>query len=78
MKRLLIAAFAACIGLALPDAHALAQQRVEKAAPAAQGNAVKKAKPQRTAKSLECSKQANAQAVHGKERRRFMDRCKRS
>ena len=36
------------------------------------------AKPERTAKSLECSKQANAKNVHGKERKKFMSKCKRA
>jgi hypothetical protein len=42
----------------------------EKAKPAAA------AKP-RTARSLECSKEADAKNVHGKERKKFMSTCKK-
>ena len=34
------------------------------------------AKP-RTAKSIECSKQADAKGLHGKERRTFRSKCKK-
>ena len=37
-----------------------------------------KAKPERSAKSLECSKQADAQSLHGKPRKHFMRKCKKS
>jgi hypothetical protein len=36
------------------------------------------AKPERTAKSLECSKQADATDVHGKPRKVFMRKCKKA
>lgn len=36
------------------------------------------AKPERTAKSLECSKQADAKNVHGKVRKTFMRQCKKA
>ena len=36
------------------------------------------AKPERTAKSLECSKQADAKNVHGKPRKVFMRQCKKA
>lgn len=45
-----------------------------KAAPAAP----KKAEAPRTAASLECSKEADAKAVHGKERKKFMSECKKA
>ena len=32
----------------------------------------------RSAKSLECSKQANSQSLHGKPRHAFMSKCKKS
>ncbi len=35
-----------------------------------------KAKPERTAASLECSKQADAKGLHGKERKKFRSECK--
>jgi hypothetical protein len=46
------------------------------AAPAA-ATAPKTQKP-RSAKSLECSKQADSQSLHGKPRHAFMSKCKKS
>lgn len=40
--------------------------------------AAAKAKPERTAKSLECSKQADEKKLHGKPRKKFMSECKKS
>jgi hypothetical protein len=40
--------------------------------------ATKKAEAPRTAASLECSKEADAKAVHGKERKKFMSECKKA
>lgn len=37
-----------------------------------------KAMKPRTAKSLECSKKANEQKLHGKARKHFMSKCKKS
>jgi hypothetical protein len=37
----------------------------------------KEAKP-RTAESLECSKEADAKGLHGKERKKFRSECKKS
>lgn len=37
----------------------------------------KKAMMPRTAASLECSKQADAKAIHGKDRKKFMSSCKK-
>ena len=34
--------------------------------------------PERTAKSLECSKQADTENLHGKPRQAFMRTCKKS
>ena len=46
------------------------------AAPAATAaKAPKEAKP-RTAESLECSKEADAKGLHGKERKKFRSECK--
>ncbi len=51
------------------------------AAPAAKTAAPKateaKAKPERTAESKECSAQADAKGLHGKERKKFRSECKR-
>jgi hypothetical protein len=38
----------------------------------------KKAEKPRSAASLECSKQADAKDVHGKERKKFMSECKKA
>jgi predicted outer membrane protein len=59
--------------LALSGAHAVNAQTP--AAPAAKPAAAT-AKP-RTAKSIECSKQADAKGLHGKERKKFRNECKR-
>ena len=47
-----------------------------KTAPAAP--AEKKAEKPRSAASLECSKEADAKDVHGKERKKFMSECKKA
>ena len=50
-----------------------------KAAPAAKMvPAAKKAEKPRTAASLQCSKDADAKGVHGKERKKFMSECKKA
>ena len=54
---------AASAALALCSAAAIAQQK----APA----------PPRSAASIECSKQADAQNLHGKARKKFRSKCKR-
>lgn len=38
----------------------------------------KKASKPRSAESLECSKEADAKAVHGKDRKKFMSDCKKA
>ena len=40
--------------------------------------AEKKAAKPRTAKSIECSKQADAKGLHGAERRKFREACKKA
>ena len=47
-----------------------------KAAPAAP--AEKKAEKPRTAASLECSKEADAKDIRGKDRKKFMSECKKA
>ena len=44
----------------------------------AKTTAAAKAKPERTAKSLECSKQADEKGLHGKPRKKFMSSCKKA
>jgi hypothetical protein len=58
---------------------AFAQAPAPAAAPAATAApAAKKADKPRTAESLECSKQADAKGLHGKERKKFRSECKKS
>ena len=67
--------FAAAARLALLSTGvAHAQTAVDK--PAA--TAGKKAEAPRTAKSLECSKQADEKKLHGKPRKKFMSGCKKA
>jgi hypothetical protein len=40
--------------------------------------AEKKAEKPRTAVSLQCSKDADAKGIHGKERKKFMSECKKA
>jgi hypothetical protein len=51
--------------------------QAQTAAPAAKTEAAGKVKAPRTAKSLECSKEADAKGLHGKERKKFRSKCKR-
>lgn len=46
-------------------------------APAAKTAPAPKAKAERTAASLECSKQADAKGLHGKDRKKFRSECKK-
>ena len=44
----------------------------------ARAPAEKKAEKPRTAESLQCSKDADAKSLHGKERKKFMSECKKA
>ena len=55
---------------------ALAQTPAPAATPAPTAKAEKAQKP-RTAASLECSKEADAKGLHGKERKKFRSECKK-
>jgi hypothetical protein len=61
---------------------ASAQSTAPAAAPAAKTapatTAAPKAKAERSAVSLECSKQADAKGLHGKERHKFRSTCKKN
>ena len=57
---------------ALAQTTAAPTAKTDSAAPAA-----KTAKP-RTAESLECSKEADAKGLHGKERKKFRSECKKA
>jgi psiF repeat len=49
-----------------------------KATPAPAAPAEKKAEKPRTAASLECSKEADAKGLHGKERKKFRSECRKA
>jgi psiF repeat len=62
---------------------AYAQAPATPAAPAAPAAttaapAMKKAEKPRTEASMECSKQADAKGLHGKDRKKFRSECKKS
>ena len=69
---LLASAFAQTTAPATP-APAAKTAPAPKAAPAE-----KKAEKPRSAASLECSKDADAKGLHGKERKKFMSECKKA
>jgi len=48
------------------------------ATPAPAAKTEKKAEKPRSAESLQCSKDADAKGVHGKERKKFMSECKKA
>ena len=70
--KMLFATAAALALLGTGVSYAQAPTTTDKPAAAA------KAKPERTAKSLECSKQADEKALHGKPRKKFMSECKKA
>ena len=63
---------------ATPAAAPAAAPAAPKTAPAPKAAAEKKAEKPRTAASLQCSKDADAKGVHGKERKKFMSECKKA
>ncbi|MEA2896978.1 MAG: hypothetical protein QOJ84_2593 [Bradyrhizobium sp.] len=78
-------AAAAAIASVLLAGSALAQTTTPaapapaaKTAPAPKAAAEKKAEAPRTAASLQCSKDADAKKLHGKERKKFMSECKKA
>ncbi len=73
--------FAATIAATFMASTAVAQTTTM--APAAKAPAASSAKPTRapvvrTAKSLDCSKQADTKGLHGKPRKSFMSSCKKA
>jgi hypothetical protein len=57
---------------------AFAQTPATPAPAAKMAPAEKKAEKPRSAASLECSKEADTKAIHGKERHKFMSECKKA
>ena len=74
----LMLAGAAFAQTATPAAPATPAAKTEPAKTAPAKTAAPKEKPERTAASLECSKQADAKGLHGKERKKFRSECKKS
>jgi hypothetical protein len=82
MSRTLIAACASLLlagsAFAQTPAPATGAAPAAKSAPAKSTSAKPAAaKPERSAVSLDCSKQADAKGLHGKERKKFRSQCKR-
>ncbi len=84
MVKLSSLAFATTVAALLLAGPASAQSTAPAAAPAAKPapapatTTAPKAKTERSALSLECSKQADAKGLHGKERHKFRADCKKN
>ena len=73
------AAIVALVAISMMAGTAMAQtSAAPSTAPAAAGTTAGKAPVARTAKSLACSKQADAKSLHGKPRKHFMSTCKKA
>jgi psiF repeat-containing protein len=59
-------------------AQATAPAKTDATKTEAKAPAEKKAEKPRTSASLECSKEADAKGLHGKERRKFRSECKKT
>ena len=78
MKKLVLAATALAFLAGAPafaQTAAPAAQAPAAAAPAKPAKAAPKAEKPRSAASRECSKQADAKSLHGKERKKFRSEC---
>jgi hypothetical protein len=64
-------------GLALAASLLLAGSAFAQTTPAPAAAPAAKAEKPRTAASLECSKEADAKGLHGKERKKFRAECKK-
>jgi len=73
MKYLLPVCVAFMMSFGVANAE-MAAPAPKAAAPAAKATTAKK---ERTAKSLECSKEADTKNLHGKPRKAFMSKCKK-
>ena len=89
MKKLLLPALAFAVlftasckkadqSAAAQGAQTTAPAKTEATKTEAKAPAEKKAEKPRTAASLECSKEAEAKGLHGKERRKFRRECKKA
>lgn len=86
MMKFTTLAITTAVAALLLAAPASAQSTAPAAAPAAKSTtapmaapkAAPKAKTERSAVSVECSKQADAKGLHGKERHKFRSTCKKN
>ncbi len=77
-SRVAAAAFASLFLMSAAFAQTAAPAPATPAPAAKAAPAEKKAEKPRTAASLECSKEADAKGVHGKERKKMMSECKKA
>jgi CelD/BcsL family acetyltransferase involved in cellulose biosynthesis len=78
MKRISTFATATALASLLLMGGAFAQTAAPAAPAAAPKAAMAKDSKPHTAASLECSKEADAKGLHGKERKKFRSECKKS
>ena len=71
-------AVASVLLIGAASAQTTAPAKTETTKTEAKAPAEKKAEKPRTAASLECSKEADAKGLHGKERRKFRSECKKT
>ena len=71
-------AVASLLLMGAASAQTAAPAKTEATKTEAKAPAEKKAEKPRTAASLECSKEAEAKGLHGKERKKFRSECKKT
>lgn len=71
-------AVASVLLIGAASAQTTAPAKMETTKTEAKAPAEKKAEKPRTTASLECSKEADAKGLHGKERRKFRSECKKA
>lgn len=71
-------AVASVLLIGAASAQTTAPAKTEATKTEAKAPAEKKAEKPRTTASLECSKEADAKGLHGKERRKFRSECKKA
>ena len=71
-------AVASLLLMGAASAQTTAPAKTEAAKTESKAPVEKKAEKPRTAASLECSKEAEAKGLHGKERRKFRRECKKA
>lgn len=64
-----------CVALAMSFGAANAEMATTPAAPAAKATTKAAAPKEHSPKSIECSKEADAKGLHGKERQKFRTGC---